>query len=105
MLTGLHPFQNRSWTNRDILDSQIPTLAHAMGAAGYNAVLAGRMHSNGPDQLRGYSQRLVGDHSPNFPGGGPSPDRSTLNGTAGPALISLQYQARDKAATRCTTKT
>ena len=90
MLTGRHPYQNRSWTNRDILDSQIPSLAHAMGAAGYRPVLAGRMHSIGPDQLRGYSQRLVGDHSPNFPGGGPAPDRGALNGTAGPALVSLQ---------------
>ena len=35
MLTGRHPYQNHVWTNRHILDSGIPTFAHAMGAAGY----------------------------------------------------------------------
>ena len=89
MLTGRHPFQNWSWTNKDILDSGIPTLAHALGAGGYHPVLIGRMHSMGPDQLRGYAERLVGDHSPNYPGGGDTVDRGELNGTAGPTHISL----------------
>ena len=51
MLTGRHPYQNECWTNNDQLDSGTPTFAHACGAAGYNPVLVGRMHSNGPDQL------------------------------------------------------
>ena len=89
MLTGLHPFQNRSWTNRDILDSSIPTMAHALGAAGCRPVLIGRLHSMGPDQRRGYAERLVGDHSPNYAGAGPVPDRGALNGTAGPDHVSL----------------
>ena len=89
-LTGRYPFENRCWTNRDVLDSGIPTIAHAMGAAGYWPVLSGRMHSIGPDQLRGYAYRLVGDHSPNFPGGGPVCDREALNGTAGPGITSLK---------------
>ena len=88
-LTGRHPFQNRSWTNRDILDSAIPTLAHALGAAGYRPVLIGRMHSMGPDQRRGYVERRVGDHSPNYAGAGPVADRGALNGTAGPEHVSL----------------
>ena len=68
MLTGQHPYQNQVWTNQHILDSAIPTFAHALGAAGYRSVLAGRMHVRGPDQLRGYSDRLVGDHVPNHLG-------------------------------------
>ncbi|HXI16084.1 MAG TPA: sulfatase-like hydrolase/transferase [Chloroflexota bacterium] len=92
MLTGRHPYQNACWNNSHILDSHIPTFAHALGAVGYRTILAGRMHSLGPDQLRGYSERLVGDHSPN-PEGNPSgpgtPGRGPLEGTAGPARVSL----------------
>jgi choline-sulfatase len=90
MLTGRHPFQNRCWNNSHILDSGIPTFAHALGAAGYRTCLVGRMHSLGPDQLRGYSERLIGDHSPNFEGNpAGSPGRGALDGTAGPARVSL----------------
>ena len=67
---GALPFENEVWTNSHILNSSIPTFAHAMGAGGYDPVLVGRMHSNGPDQLHGYAQRFVGDHGPNHPGGG-----------------------------------
>lgn len=92
MLTARHPYQNHCWNNSHILDSGIPTFAHALGAAGYKTVLVGRMHSLGPDQLRGYSERLVGDHSPNFegnPAGPGRPGRGLLEGTAGPARVSL----------------
>ena len=47
-LTGRHPFQNEVWGNSHMLDSGIPTLAHAMGAANYHPVLIGRMHAVGP---------------------------------------------------------
>ena len=60
MLSGRHPFQNEVWTNEHGLDSRIPTFAHAMGAAGYQPELVGRMHSVGPDQLHGYAARFVG---------------------------------------------
>ncbi|HET7769202.1 MAG TPA: sulfatase-like hydrolase/transferase [Chloroflexota bacterium] len=92
MLTGRHPYQNHCWNNSHILDSSIPTFAHALGAAGYRTILVGRMHSLGPDQLRGYSERLVGDHSPNFEGNqveSGSPGRGLLDGTAGPSRVSL----------------
>jgi choline-sulfatase len=88
MLSGRHPHQNGVWTNSHILDSAIPTLAHAMGAVGYHPVLIGRMHSVGPDQLHGYAERLVGDHSPNHIGGS-GVARGVLDGTAGPERISL----------------
>lgn len=68
MLTGQRPYEQECWTNDDILDSGRPTWLHGLGAAGYRPVLAGRMHSLGPDQLRGYADRLIGDHSPAWPG-------------------------------------
>ncbi len=103
MLSGRHPYQNDCWTNEHILDSGIPTLAHAMGAAGYQPALAGRMHSLGPDQLRGYAERFVGDHSANHLGS-KGPDRGVLEGTAGPQRVSLEksgsgqmgYQVHDE---------
>lgn len=106
MLTGQHPYQNEVWTNNHILDSGTPTLAHAMGAAGYRPVLIGRLHSVGPDQLRGYTERLVGDHGPNQPGGR-SLDRGVLEGTNFPHRASLEksgpgqtaYQVHDEVVT------
>jgi choline-sulfatase len=88
MLTGRHPHQNEVWTNSHVLDSGIPALAHAMGAAGYHPVLIGRMHALGPDQLHGYAERFVGDHGPNHIGGRGAA-RGVLNGTAGPERVSL----------------
>jgi choline-sulfatase len=89
MLTGRHPYENDCWTNEHALDSGVPTLAHAMGAAGYWPVLIGRMHARGPDQLHGYAERLVGDHSANHVGGTPDVDHGGLKGTQGPARVSL----------------
>src|SRR5579884_2913459 len=108
-LTGRFPYQNQVWTNDHILDSGIPTFAHAMGAGGYRPVLIGRMHSLGPDQLHGYAERLVGDHGPNHPGGR-GVDHGQLEGTAGPARVSLAksgagqsaYQVHDEDVTAAT---
>ena len=109
-LTGRHPFENDCWTNEQALDSGIPTMAHAMGAAGYHPVLIGRMHSRGPDQLHGYAERLVGDHSANHHGGTPGVDHGVLTGTQGPARISLElsgigqnaYEVHDEYVTAAT---
>ena len=68
MLTGCHPSDQECWTNDDVLASDRPTWLHALGATGIKSGLVGRMHSIGPDQMRGYAWREVGDHSPNFPG-------------------------------------
>jgi choline-sulfatase len=68
MLTGCHPSSQDCWTNDDVLASDRPTWLHALGAAGIRPGLVGRMHSVGPDQMRGYAWREVGDHSPNYPG-------------------------------------
>lgn len=63
-LTGLLPTRTNVHNNRQALASHIPTVAHAMGAAGYRTVLCGRMHFIGPDQRHGFHERLVGDHGP-----------------------------------------
>jgi choline-sulfatase len=109
MLSGRYPCDNQVWTNGHMLDSSVPTLAHAMGAGGYDPVLIGRMHAVGPDQLHGYSQRLVGDHGPNQLGGRGA-DHGSLSGTAGPGRVSLEksghgqsaYQVHDEDVTAAT---
>jgi choline-sulfatase len=63
------PSAIRVWSNGCTLASDIPTFAHSLGAAGYETVLCGRMHFNGPDQHRGFTRRLVGDLARSFPGG------------------------------------
>ncbi len=103
MLTGQHPFQNEVWTNSQYLHSGIPTFAHSLGAAGYKPVQIGRMHFNGPDQLHGFTERLVGDHNPNHLGAD-EVDHGALHGTAGPVRVSLKlsghglnsYQVHDE---------
>ena len=106
MLTGRHPYRNRVWTNSQILSSGIPTFAHAFGAAGYRPVQIGRMHFNGPDQLHGFTERFIGDHSPNHLGSD-EVDHGGLKGTQGPNRISLKlsghglnaYQVHDEKVT------
>ena len=74
-MTGRRPSANRVWTNSHILSSAIPTWAHAMGAAGYETALLGRMHFIGPDQRHGFEKRPIGQYLAVHPGadipGGP----------------------------------
>ena len=88
MLTGCHPSSQDCWTNDDVLASDRPTWLHALGAAGIRPGLVGRMHSVGPDQMRGYVWREVGDHSPNYPGVSWH-DMGVLQGTNEPTPESL----------------
>ena len=69
LLTGKFPFRQSCWTNSDSLASDIPTMAHSLGAVGYNPSLIGRLHSIGPDQLHGYAKREVFDHCSDWYGG------------------------------------
>lgn len=109
MLTGKHPFELEVWNNFHILNSGIPTFPHSMGAAGYSPVLFGRMHSIGPDQLHGYTERWVGDHIPNFPGN-TLPDRGILGPGSASKYASLElsgkgqsgYQVHDEEVTQKT---
>lgn len=74
-MSGRTPSQNRVWHNGHILHSGIPTWAHAVGAAGYETALIGRMHFVGPDQRHGFERRPLGEYSAAHPGvprlGGP----------------------------------
>ncbi|MEM7115166.1 MAG: sulfatase-like hydrolase/transferase [Chloroflexota bacterium] len=97
MLSGRHPYQNEVWTNEHGLDSATPTVAHALGAAGYKPVLAGRMHAIGPDQLHGYAERFVGDHRSNYLGGSPV-DRGVLDGASEPERASLERSGSGQSA-------
>ncbi len=63
LLTSRHSHQLGIWGNSDALSSNVPTLAHSLGIAGYRTVLAGRMHFIGGDQYHGFQERLVGDVS------------------------------------------
>lgn len=105
-LTGLEPHVSGVLTNDDYLRSDIPTIAHAMGAAGYDCRLIGRMHFYGPDQLHGFAKRPIGDIGPSWPGSG-APDIGPLTsarGNRGPELEGsgrgeTSYQAFDHAVT------
>jgi len=104
MLTARHPYAQECWTNDDYLRSDAATWLHALGAAGYRPTLAGRLHSMGPDQLHGYAERTVGDHSPNW-GGVPRHDLGVLEKANDPWRESLlrsgigqsAYQVKDMA--------
>lgn len=60
-MTGRYPSQIGCMTNHDQLHSDTPTLAHSFNAAGYETILCGRMHFNGPDQRHGFQRRLISD--------------------------------------------
>jgi len=102
LLTGRYPSQQEVWMNDDFLASDIPTFAHALGAAGYEPTIIGRMHAIGPDQLHGYIHREIGDHSPNWIGigrhnmgvlkGAPGPGRATINKSG---IGQSAYQVKD----------
>jgi choline-sulfatase len=88
-MTGREPHELTCWLNGDVLNSGVPTIAHALGAVGYRSCLVGRMHFIGPDQTHGFLERYVGDHSANWPGN-PTFDHGELRGTSGPDRISIE---------------
>ena len=57
-MTGRRPYELGIWDNGAALSSDTPTFAHALGAAGYETVLCGRMHFCGPDQRHGFDRRV-----------------------------------------------
>ena len=109
LLTGRHPSAQSCWTNSDALASDIPTFAHAQGAGGFRPVLIGRLHSIGPDQMRGHAERLVGDHSTNWIGGH-AHSLGVLDRTNDPFRVSVErsgpgqssYEVKDRDVTEQT---
>ena len=67
-MTGRTPSGNRVWTNQNVLHSGIPTWSHALGIAGYETALIGRMHFVGPDQRHGFERRPLGEYMAVHPG-------------------------------------
>lgn len=99
-MTGRYPCRQSCWTNSDMLPSDRPTIAHSLGAAGYQPTLVGRLHSIGPDQLRGYIRREVGDHSTNWVGGVPH-SLGVLNKTNDPYRVSLDKSGAGQSSYEC----
>ncbi|KAI9671473.1 MAG: hypothetical protein M1831_004382 [Alyxoria varia] len=64
MVTGQLPHKVGAYDNASFLSSDHPTYAHYLRAAGYETLLAGKMHFIGPDQLHGYEYRLTPDIYP-----------------------------------------
>lgn len=71
-LTGKRPSKLNIFNNDCALAGDQPTLAHTIGAAGYETVLVGRMHFKGVDQLHGFDEHRVGDITTQFWGNGGS---------------------------------
>lgn len=60
-MTGNPVHRTGVYDNSAPLASDVPTFAHTLAAAGYETVLAGKMHFVGPDQLHGFERRLIED--------------------------------------------
>lgn len=84
-MTGRHPWRNGVYINEDPLPTNVPTIAHAMGLAGYETVMCGRMHFDGWDQRHGFDRRLVGDVTPIL-AGGPRTNYGVLEGSSSNTL-------------------
>jgi len=81
-MTGKMPSRIGMYSNSSVLSSDEPTFAHTLSQSGYETILCGRMHFNGPDQRHGFSQRIFPEVSTNAEG--------TLTGTNGFSRISLE---------------
>ena len=60
-MTGRYVHHIGAWDNAAPLASDVPTWAHLLRAAGYDAVLAGKQHFIGPDQRHGFRAQLARD--------------------------------------------
>jgi choline-sulfatase len=64
LLTGQRPSRTRVYDNAAEMRASLPTVTHALRAAGYATTLTGKMHFVGPDQLHGFEERLTPDVYP-----------------------------------------
>jgi choline-sulfatase len=60
-MTGRYIHNIETWDNTSPLRVDTPTWAHRLRAEGYDAVLSGKQHFIGPDQLHGFSAQLARD--------------------------------------------
>lgn len=59
LMTGRYVSHIGVFDNAATFSSEEPTLAYYLTLAGYDSVLAGKMHFVGPDQLHGYARRFT----------------------------------------------
>lgn len=64
MLSGQRAAKTGIFTNADTLADLTPTFLHHLVEAGYETVLAGRMHFVGQDQRHGFTKRIAPDMTP-----------------------------------------
>jgi choline-sulfatase len=60
-MTGRYVHHHGIWDNATPMPSDAATWAHRLRARGYDAVLSGKMHFLGPDQLHGFRAQLAVD--------------------------------------------
>ena len=95
MLSGLLPEKTEIYNNTQCLRSDRVTFVHSLAAAGYETVLAGRMHFVGPDQRHGYETRLVGDLTSFFLGLDLGEERyGYLKGTPMPGRTAIEKSGK-----------
>ena len=63
-MSGQLPSIPGVYDNAAAFPSDLPTYAHHLRGAGYQAALAGKMPFVGPDQLHGFEERLTTDFYP-----------------------------------------
>lgn len=61
MMTGRLAGAIANYDNDSELPASVPTFLHHLRLAGYQTLLAGKMHFVGPDQLHGFERRLTTD--------------------------------------------
>ncbi len=64
-MTGKNIQDIEVWDNNAILSSEATTWAEILNKRGYEAVLSGRMHFRGEDQLHGFAEQIAMDESKN----------------------------------------
>ena len=87
-MTGKIPSRIGMYSNSSVLSSDEPTFAHSLAQNGYETILCGRMHFNGPDQRHGFNQRIFPEVSTSAEG--------TLTGTNGFSRVSLEKSGPGK---------
>lgn len=95
LLAGLLPEKTEIYNNTQCLRSDRVTFVHNLSAAGYETVLAGRMHFVGPDQRHGYEKRFVGDLTSFFLGLDLGEERyGYLKGTPMPGRTAIEKSGK-----------
>ena len=70
MLSGELPMHTQVYTNHGSIRDDAATFLHSLAAEGYETVLCGRMHFEGPNQRHGFTKRIFGDLLQLYPGQG-----------------------------------